>query len=49
LSAKAAAARAKVPLPPIRNKVEVMKSQGATKGGIFDNSDAQANTKTMKD
>lgn len=50
LSAKAAAARAAVPLPPIRNKVDVQKHMAKVKkGDIFDKSDAKENTKKMQE
>ena len=48
MSAKAAAARAAVPLPPIRNKVDVQKTLAKQKkGDIFDAGDAKENTKTL--
>ena len=43
LSKKAAAAKANVPLPPIRNKVEVEKLKEKKKQQIFDKKEVQTN------
>ena len=49
MSKKAAAARAAVPLPPIRNKVDVQAAnKKVKKGDIFDTADTKENTKTMQ-
>jgi len=47
MSAKAKAAMANVPLPPIRNKVEIEKMKEKKKGEIFDKEEISANTKKV--
>lgn len=46
LNAKAAQARANVPLPPIRNKVEIEKLAKKTKGDIFDKEEIKKNSES---
>lgn len=47
LNAKAAAARASMPLPPIRNKVDIKKHQKKTEGDIFSKEEANKNSEKV--